>query len=600
VGNYGTLFALLVVIAVSVWLGTQAQKVVERGSFLKGYFLGNRGLGAWALALTATVQSGGTFMGFPSLVYSYGWIVALWIAGYMVVPITGFAILGKRFAHLSRCTGAITVPDLFRARFDNPMLGLLTSLLIMFSIMVTMVAQFKAGGIIMKLAWPGTGVLALTEDQPDYRVDQASLRRLADTKTPQNVVAKVERLGDESFASGSELEARLREVLTPAEVKEYKPAVMKAAATVDWLFYIGLAIFSLTVVGYTLIGGFLASVWTDLFQSVLMAIGVVLLFLLVVPLGSLAEMSAPTHKAVEALSQHAPPAAAERFAFGPGFPLDGREFLPLGLAFSYFFVWVFGGLGSPAGMVRVMASKDTETMRRSIVLLSFYNLCIYLPLVVICITARGIFPDLARPDEVVPRLAIWSTRDISGGSLISGLILSAPFGAVMASVSSFLVLIASGIVRDVYQRFLRPMATEHEMRRASHVAMLVLGLIAFAANLQPVKYLQSLIVLSSTATAASFVTPALMTAFWRRATAAGAMAAMIVGASVSLSLYAIGWSSDDPLIGEISQTPYYLGGLHPIVWGMAASMLAGVITSLATKPPPESLLQRLFDAQPAS
>src|SRR5262245_15854785 len=122
--GYGTPFMLLVVMAISVWLGTQAQKAVEKGGFVKGYFLGNRGLGAWALALTATVQSGGTFMGFPSLVYTHGWIVALWIAGYMVVPITGFAVLGKRFAHLSRRTGAITVPDLFDARFGNQAVGL--------------------------------------------------------------------------------------------------------------------------------------------------------------------------------------------------------------------------------------------------------------------------------------------------------------------------------------------------------------------------------------------------------------------------------------------------------------------------------------------
>src|SRR5437868_4017737 len=127
--GYGTLAMLLLVMAVSVWLGTLAQRAVKQGGFVKGYFLGNRGLGAWALALTATVQSGGTFMGFPSLVYTHGWIVALWIASYMVVPITGFAVLGKRFAQLSRRTGAITVPDLFDARYGDQRVGLLASLL---------------------------------------------------------------------------------------------------------------------------------------------------------------------------------------------------------------------------------------------------------------------------------------------------------------------------------------------------------------------------------------------------------------------------------------------------------------------------------------
>jgi sodium/pantothenate symporter len=68
----GALTALALFIVASVWLGTLAQRVVERSEFIQGYFQGNRGLGAWTIALTATVQSGGTFMGFPSLVYTHG------------------------------------------------------------------------------------------------------------------------------------------------------------------------------------------------------------------------------------------------------------------------------------------------------------------------------------------------------------------------------------------------------------------------------------------------------------------------------------------------------------------------------------------------
>src|SRR6266581_3367223 len=59
----GAIAALVLFIAASVWLGTIAQRVVERSRFIQGYFQGNRGLGAWTIALTATVQSGGTFMG---------------------------------------------------------------------------------------------------------------------------------------------------------------------------------------------------------------------------------------------------------------------------------------------------------------------------------------------------------------------------------------------------------------------------------------------------------------------------------------------------------------------------------------------------------
>jgi sodium/pantothenate symporter len=518
----GTLVALLVFVAASVWLGTVAQRIVKRGSFMRGYFLGNRGLGAWALALTATVQSGGTFMGFPSFVYSHGWSLSLWISSYMVVPITGFAMLGKRLAQLSRRTGAITLPDLFRERFGSPAVGLLTLLLVLFFMCFMMVAQFKAGAIVMKVAWPGSGAMALEE----------------------------------------------------------------TTGKLDYYYYLGLTIFALTVVGYTVIGGFLAAVWTDLFQSVMMLVGVMILLPLVVTAAG----------GLEHASQVAAEQTSPAFLLPTGYSADGRTFLPLGLAVSFFFVWVYAGMGSPAGMVRVMASKSSQTIRKSIFLLAVYNMLIYLPLIVICICGRAVIPDLAKTDEIIPRLALHTTRQLTGGSLLAGLILTAPFGAVMATVSSFLVVIASGLVRDLYQRFLRPDASIAEIKRLTYAAMILVGAVAFVANLRPVAYLQALVVFSGSGAASSFVVPAAMACYWRRATAAGADAAMAAGAATILGLYITGFLGDDPKIGQATDfRPYFLLGLDPIIWGLAASLISGLTVSLLTTPPSPQLVSRLFD-----
>jgi Na+/proline symporter len=627
----GTLFMLLAMIAASVWLGTVAQRVVERGSFMKSYFLGNRGLGSWALALTATVQSGGTFMGFPSLVYSNGWIVALWISSYMVVPLTGFAVIAKRFAQLSRRTGAITVPDLLRERFGDPRVGLVASLLILFLMTVMMVAQFKAGALIMKLSLPGSNALALSED------------------------------GTVGF---------------------------------DSYYYFGLAVFTLTVVGYTLIGGFLAAVWTDLFQSVLMWIGIMLLLpLTIVAAGGLPaagermryEMVAKTTTKEESEEQSQRLAAVmdrlrsldkalrddaarsggwlpERLDdldavsnaaaqdgllkrhgtqyFGAGKQIDAAgaaqrvplvvtaandkgwravlysngvvragkfsepgalasgpgpfNFLLFGMAISFFFQWAFAGMGSPASMVRVMACRDTTTVRRSIVLLGTYNMCIYIPLILICVCAHSVMPDLPlkNSDETIPRLALLTTSGFFGGSFVSGLILAAPFGAVMATVSSYLVVIASGLVRDVYQRFINPEATQHELKRLAYFVMIIVGAIGLAANIQPIDYLQKLVVFSGTCGAVTFVAPAIMAAYWRRATAAGVIAAMVTGVGVSIAMYAAG------LVINREFKPYSLLGFDPIVWGMGLSMLAGLLVSLCTTPPSAELVSKLFDVQP--
>ena len=528
----GTLAALVLFILASIWIGILANRATRDTSFLKGFFLGNRGLGSWALALTATVQSGGTFMGFPSLVYTHGWIVALWIGSYMVVPITGFGILGKRLAQLSRKTGAITVPDLFRERFGSPTLGLVASLLILFYMSAMMIAQFKAGAIVMKLSWPGTGALALSED---------------------------------------------------------------AVGGIDKAYFIGLAIFTITVVGYTLLGGFLAAVWTDLFQSIMMLFGVV--FLLALALYHSGGLENATRVSAE---QTGP-----GFVSGPGFDPQAasgepvRDFLPVGLAVSFFFVWVFAGLGSPAGMVRIMASDSTDTIRRSIYLLATYNALIYLPLIVICICGRALIPDLppGKTDEIIPRLALSATEGLPGGSFLAGLILAAPFGAVMATVSSYLVVIASGLVRDVYQRFINPEADEHQLRRLSTIVMVGVGAVAVVANIKPVAYLQAIVVFSGTGAAATFCVPALMLAFWRRATVPGMLCSMLAGATTMISLYLVGFLGvfPDQMIGPVTKfRPYYLMQLGPLRWGLGASRIMGGVVSLFTRPPEEERLAFLF------
>lgn len=522
-----TLLALVLFTIVSLGLGVVANLVASRkAGFLQKYFLGNRSLGAFAVALTAAVMSGGTFMGFPSLVYKFGWVVGLWIASYMIAPLTVLGILGKRIGQLSRRTGAITLPDLMRERYGSPALGLLTSVLIMFFLTCNLIPQFKAGALIMKIVLPSDSVSwVVTED---------------------------------------------------------------TAATLDAGYVVGLLIFTATVVAYTAYGGFLAAVWTDVFQSIIMAIGVVVLF----PLAMIA--SGGLHQATLSGMQQ----AGDGFGFGPG---AGRAFHPITLAISFFFMWAITGMGQPSTMVRLMAFRDSRTLRYSILYLTFYNVLIYVPLIFIFVAARSILPNLAQSDEVMPRLVIHLANPY-----MAGLILAAPYGAVMSTVSGFLLIVASGLVRDIYQRFLRPTASEKEVARASYGATIGIGILVAIIAMRPPEFLQLIIVFSSTGMAAAFLMPAMMGAFWRRATATGAITAMVAGAATTLLLYAygtyLGFQGIDqgigPPVGKFGA--YYLLGFDPCVWGLSASLLGGIVGSLLTSKPDPALVSLLFDAQPAN
>src|SRR4029077_12735334 len=159
-------------------LGALSHQLLQRGSFLKEYFLGDRQLNAWVLGLTyvATSVSAGSFVGFPSLIYRNGWIMALWIAGYMVTGLVSKGALAKRLNQVSRLSGAITVPDVLRDRFQSPLLGLLASLFLLFFLLFNLVGPSKAGGLIMKQACGG-----VTETAPYQGARNATISVLAAT-----------------------------------------------------------------------------------------------------------------------------------------------------------------------------------------------------------------------------------------------------------------------------------------------------------------------------------------------------------------------------------------------------------------------------------
>ncbi len=516
------LVGLIILMAASMAIGVVANRSSEKGGFLKGYFLGNRGLGSWSMALTATVMSGGTFMGFPSLVYQYGWVLALWIASYMMVPLCTFAVLGKRMGQISRQTGAVTLPDMLRERFSSPGLGLAASAFMICILAFSLIGQFKGGAIIL-----------------------------------QHVLPKPPGWDDPS-----------------AQILGQSPA-----------YVYGLVIFGLVVVSYTIYGGFLAAVWTDVFQSILMAIGVLIMFPLALKLSG--GFGPATQQGVQAVGPG--------FAAAPGGSGEW-QFLPISLAISYFCMWSIAGMGQPATLVRLMAFRDTKTMRKAIFLLAVYNTMIYLPLVMIFVCARAILPGLEKPDEVMPRMALTIAHPI-----VAGIILSAPFGAVMATVSGFLVQISSALVQDIYHRQINPNASEATLKRLSHVSMVVVAAIAMAGAMKAPTFLQAIIVFTGGAAACTYLFPAVMACFWRRATARGAIASMLGGALTVLALYIPGWymtatgTGAPPGIGEKGNFyPVYLFGIAPFVWGLLASAVAGIVVSLMDTPPKEALVERFF------
>ena len=620
------LVTFLIYLAAVFVLAWMANRIQAKKEFSGEYFLGSKGLGLWAFALTAgaTAASGGSFMGFPALIYTHGWVLGWWICGYMAVPVVTLGLMAKRMNQVGRIAGAITVPELLRRRFDSPMTGNVATLLIVFFMFFYLLAQFKAGAEIMATLLDG--------------------------------------------------------------VKPYENAVTVLESAVDGLPWVGetngdyllcLFVFAVAVITYTAFGGFRAVVWTDVMQGIVMALGVVIMLVLaIVQVGGLsrateqlAEMTPPEFgeaklqrigastgnedqgeelalqkglwigdengdplrlaksvvipagekisEPVEILRITTPAekektrkklsrpdvAAAEvettAHAFGAGRPgvyvtapgpskTSPVGFLTVILAISYFAFWNFGGAGQPSQQVRQMAYDTTVTLRRSIILVMVFFSLIYFPLVIIFTTARVMLPGMEiHADRIMPEMAAHLTG-AAGVPWLAGLLVAAPFAAVMSSVDSFLLLVSSGIVRDIYQQSINPKASERTIKRISYAVTVVVGVLAVAAALNPPRFLQVLVIFASGGLAAAFLMPMLFALYWKRVTSMGMVCGMLSGATVILALYIAGYLAT----GEFGE--YNLLGLHPFLWSMIVTPVVIVVVTLAGKEPSEELVVKYF------
>ncbi len=194
----------------------------------------------------------------------------------------------------------------------------------------------------------------------------------------------------------------------------------------------------------------------------------------------------------------------------------------------------------------------------------------------------------ADADAIMPEMAVYLTSQIKMGWL-AGLLVAAPFAAVMSTVDSFLLMISSALVRDVYQRNINPEVREKTIKRLSYLFTLVVGTAATLGAINPPKFLQDIIVYTGSGLAACFLAPMVFALYWPRVNAIGASVGMLAGFFAHLAMYVAG-----RFVNGSFFTPYTLLGFNPVVIGLFVSFVAVYMASKLTPPPPQELVRKYF------
>ena len=341
--------------------------------------------------------------------------------------------------------------------------------------------------------------------------------------------------------------------------------VLEAALGVPYTW--GVLAFAVVVCIYTAYGGFRAVAWTDSFQAIVMLIGVLL------TAGFGLYRAGGMQAVYDGLAAQSP---ALLTPTGPG------DFLPLPAAISFFFVWPIAVAGQPSLITRFLACRDTETLRRAAVLIGAYILLLYPAVIFVGILGRVLVPDLAASDHAMPATILAAVPPA-----LAGFVLAAPMAAIMSTISSFLLVAAGAIARDLYQRNARGPVSERRARAATHLAIFAVSALAGIFALRPPDYLQYIVIFSGTGLAATFLFPTLLAVYWTGMNRIGCIAGIATGFAAFLLQYAA--------YGTRS-----FWGLDPFVWSLFASVAACILGSRLGRREPRAILSRYFAADELS
>ncbi len=311
----------------------------------------------------------------------------------------------------------------------------------------------------------------------------------------------------------------------------------------------------LSVVSYTLFGGFLAVCWTDLVQGLLMSAALLIVPVTVLEVTGGAEQ---VFTEIEQLNPH----LTNMFTDVQGEALSIITVLSL-------LGWGLGYFGQPHIMARFKAVQSSSqlTLARRIAV-SWTGICMLGALLVgltgIIYTQRqGLILD--DPEAIFMLMVNTLFHPV-----IAGILLAAILAAIMSTADSQLLVCSTAVAEDFYRNMLRPNASQGEMLMVGRIAVVGIAVLATLLALNPESSVLDMVSYAWAGFGAAFGPALLFSLYWKRMNGLGALAGIVTG-----GVTVVVWRSMSGGFFDI----------YEIIPGFVAASLAVVVFSLMGKAP---------------
>ena len=337
---------------------------------------------------------------------------------------------------------------------------------------------------------------------------------------------------------------------------------------------------AIIIVIYTTLGGFLAASTTDLIQSIVMTIA------LVVVLGYGTVQAGGWGAVVDnAKSLAGYLSLTNKYDVATGAAVSGGGILTTISTLA----WGLGYFGMPHILLRFMATEDEQklTMSRRIatvwVVISM-GISIVIGMVGLGMSKAGVLPVLegANSETVIVEIANLLRSHGVFPALIAGVILAGILAATMSTSDSQLLAASSSVSQNILSDFFRVKMSNRTSVIVARVTVLVISIISVFIAWNPNSSVFNIVSFAWAGFGAAFGPVVLLALFWKRSNLAGAFSGMIAGGiMVFLWKYVISG----------------LGGIFAIYELLPAflvALLVNVVVSLCTKEPDKEI-QDIFE-----